>query len=160
VLTGCMGYQIGNRTLYPNHIHTVYVHMFGSNSFRRNLGERLTEAVMKEIELKTPYKVVGRSDADSILTGRIVGETKRVVAEDRFDNPRQVEVNLQVEVNWIDRHGGPLRPSRVVPLPPPAAMVGGTATVLPEAGQSLAVSHQRAVQRVAEQIVSMMEMPW
>ena len=49
---GCAGYQIGNQSLFPQEIHTVYVPVFKSNSFRRNLGERLTEAVVKEIEEK------------------------------------------------------------------------------------------------------------
>ena len=50
LLGGCAGYQIGNQSLYPQEIRTVYVPMFQSISFRRNLGERLTEAVVKEIE--------------------------------------------------------------------------------------------------------------
>src|SRR4030042_6722660 len=87
VLWGCAGYQIGNQTLYPGHIRTVYVPMFESTSFRRNLGERLTEAVMKEIELKTPYKVVGTPDADSVLTGRIVDGGKHLVGESRSGEP-------------------------------------------------------------------------
>ena len=41
-------------------VSTVYVPMIESGSYRRDLGERLTEAVAKQIELKTPYKVVGR----------------------------------------------------------------------------------------------------
>ena len=68
---GCVGYRIGTESLYPCNIHTVYVPVFESDSFRRYLGERLTEAVIKEIELKTPYKVTGDSEADSILSGRI-----------------------------------------------------------------------------------------
>ena len=69
VLCGCAGYQIGNRTLFPTHIHTVHVPTFESISFRRNLGERLTEAVVKEIEVRTPYKVVADPNADSVMTG-------------------------------------------------------------------------------------------
>src|ERR1051325_2587560 len=87
-LGGCAGYRAGTASLYPPDIHTVYVPIFESDSFRRNLGERLTEAVDKEIELKTPYKVVHTPDADSVLTGRILGDTKRVVVEDQNDQPR------------------------------------------------------------------------
>jgi hypothetical protein len=45
--------------------------MFESTSFRRNLGERLTEAVVKRSKTE-PYKVVSDPNADSVLTGRIV----------------------------------------------------------------------------------------
>ena len=37
-LAGCAGYQVGNQSLYPSHIHTVYVPIFESNSFRPFLG--------------------------------------------------------------------------------------------------------------------------
>jgi lipopolysaccharide assembly LptE-like protein len=160
LLVGCATpYQIGNRSLYPQDVRTVYVPIFDSDSFRRNLGERLTEAVMKEIENKTPYKVVGTSNADSILSGRIVGETKRVVAENRYDDPRKLDVNLRIEVSWIDRGGGIIYDG-CVSLPPELTTVSTSATFLPEYGQSVATAHQQAIQRVAEQVVGMMEAPW
>jgi len=160
LVAGCVGYQVGNWSLYPGHIRTVYVPMFESTSYRRNLGERLTEAVMKEIEAKTPYKVVGTPDADSVLTGRITGETKRVLVENRFDEPREVEVNLRVEVRWIDHRGEVIRQTEPIPLPRELALVGGSASLIPEVGQSVATAHQQAIQRLAEQIVGMMEAPW
>jgi hypothetical protein len=156
---GCATYQIGNQALYPQDIQTVYVPIFDSESFRRNLGERLTEAVSKAIENKTNYKVVGSSNADSVLAGRIVAENKRVIAENRYDDPRKLEVNLQVEVSWIDRHGGILYDGSV-PLPPELASVSGTAAFVPEYGQSVATAQQQAIQRLADQIVGMMESPW
>ncbi len=157
---GCAGYQIGSYTLYPADIHTVYVPVFASSSFRRQLGERLTEAVIKEIELKTPYKVVGDANADSILSGRITGETKRVLVENRFDEPREVETNLQVQVQWLDRQRNIIRQMEPVPVPPELVRITESATLIPEVGQSVAVAHQQAIHRLAEQIVSMMEAPW
>lgn len=157
---GCAGYQIGNQSLYPAHIHTVHVPMFESTSFRRNLGERLTEAVQKEIELKTPYKVVHDPNADSVLSGRIVGETKRLVVGSRGGDPREVQVNLRVEVRWIDRWGEVIRRAEPIPLPPEVTDVGASANVVPEVGQSVAVAHQQAISRLAEQIVALMEAPW
>lgn len=159
-LAGCAGYQIGNHTLYPADIHTVYVPVFASHSFRRQLGERLTEAVIKEIELKTPYKVVGDPNADSILSGRITGETKRVLVENRFDEPREVETNLQVHVQWLDRQRNLIRQMEPVPVPPELVSITESATLIPEVGQSVAVAHQQAIHRLAQQIVSMMEAPW
>jgi len=160
LLSGCAGYQIGNKTLYPADIHTVYVPVFASSSFRRQLGERLTEAVIKEIELKTPYKVVGDANADSILSGRITGETKRVLVENRYDEPREVETNLQVQVQWLDRQRNLIRQMEPIPVPPELVSITESATLIPEVGQSVAVAHQQAIQRLAQQIVSMMEAPW
>ncbi len=159
-LAGCAGYQIGAQSLYPGHIRTVYVPIFESASFRRNLGERLTEAVAKEIEQKTPYKVVADPGADSILTGRIVGETKRVVAQARSGEAREVEVKIHVEVSWLDRQGSAIRRSEAISLPAELVDVGSSATLVPEVGQSVATAHQQAIHRVAEQIVGLMENPW
>jgi hypothetical protein len=160
LLTGCAGYQIGNCTLYPADIHTVSVPIFQSNSFRRDLGERLTEAVIKEIELKTPYKVVNRSSADSVLVGRILSESKHVVANNRYDEPRQVEVDLKVQIQWLDRNNTCVRDIKPIPLPSELASITETSTLTPEVGQSVATAQQQAIQRLARQIVRMMEAPW
>ncbi len=157
---GCAGYQIGAQSLYPAHIHTVYVPIFESSSFRRNLGEQLTEAVQKRIEATTPYKVVGRSDADSVLSGRIIGETKRVVVGSTTGEAREVQVDLQVEVGWVDRRGAMIRQTQSIPLPTDVTNVGGSATFVPEIGQSVATAQQEAIGRVAQQIVGLMEAPW
>jgi len=161
LLAGCAGYHFGNQSLYPTHIHTVYVPIFGSNSFRRNLGERLTEAVQKQIELKTPYKVVGSAEkADSTLSGHIVGETKSLVVNSIEGDPRVAELNLAVEVSWVDHTGRTVRPCPTVPLPSELVSVSASSELVPEIGQNMAVSHQEAINDLAEQIVSLMEAPW
>jgi hypothetical protein len=159
-LPGCAGYQIGNRSLYPSDVQTIYVPMFESSSFRRNMGERLTEAVIKEIELKTPFQVVNTPNADSVLTGRITRDGKHVVVENRYGDPRATETRFQVEVQWIDRHTSAILREDTIPLGPASAMLLGTSEVVPEVGESIATSHQQAIQRLAQQIVAMMESPW
>ncbi len=161
-LAGCLGnpYRFGNQSLFPPGIETVYVPVFKSSSFRRDLGERLTEAVVKEIERRTPYKVVGNPHADTVLTGRIVGETKHLLVETLTGDPRDTEVHLQVEVSWTDLRGNPIRRCPPVPVPANCASFGGTSESVPEVGQSTATAQQQAIQRLAEQIVSLMEAPW
>ena len=56
-LGGCAGYQFGSQSLFNTpDIETVHVPVFQSSSFRRDLGEQLTEAVVKEIEKRTPVQ--------------------------------------------------------------------------------------------------------
>jgi hypothetical protein len=157
---GCAGYQIGNQSLYPLEVHTVYVPMFKSNSFRRNLGERLTEAVVKEIEAKTPYKVVNDPNADSILSGAIVHEGKTVLIPNLSGDAREVQTAMNVQVSWVDRKGRVLRDDKCIPLPSEIADVGGTGNIVPEVGQTVATAQQEAICRIAEQIVGLMEKPW
>ena len=103
-------YQVGTHSLYAPDIATVYVPMIESDSYRRDLGERLTEAVVKEIELKTPYKVVGTPDADSVLAAKLTSDTRRVLAENRYDDPRLYATELSAEVTWINRRRAPIVP--------------------------------------------------
>jgi hypothetical protein len=134
--------------------------VFQSDSLRRDLGEQLTEAVCKEIERRTPYKVVATPNADSVLSGKIVGEGKHLLVQNLNGDPREIEVNLRIVVSWIDRRGNVVRPCPPVPLPSELVDMNGASGVVPEVGQSVATGQQRVIRRLAEQIVSLMEAPW
>lgn len=159
--SGCAGYQLGNSTLFRQDIRTVYVPMFESDSLRRNLGERLTEAVVKEIENTSSFKVLSDPNAaDSVLSGKIVSEGKSVLAENRLDDPRDVDTSLVVVVNWFDRQGFAVSRACTISLAQQGFSIGQEADYIPEAGQSVSSAHQEAIQRIARQIVSQMESPW
>ena len=160
LLSGCAGYQFGNQSLYPSDIRTVFVPIFESDSFRRNLGERLTEAVVKEIELKTNYKVVGSPDADSILSGRIITERKNVLSETINGDVRELELSMTVKVNWVNRKGDLISRTQAIPLPADAASITAIAHDVPEYGRSIATTQQQMIDRLARQIVALMENPW
>jgi lipopolysaccharide assembly LptE-like protein len=157
---GCGRYMVGNRTLYPPDIQTVYVPMFDSNSYRRGLGEMLTEAVVKQIEARTPFKVVNTPDADSILTGKILTDTKGIMVKPPTDEQRLVQFNMRIEVSWLDRRGGLIQQTQSIPLPDSLLIVDQTSNYVPEAGQSISTVEMQDVQRLASQIVSLMESPW
>ncbi len=161
-LGGCAAYQIGNQSLYPSHIKTVHVPVFDSLSFRRNLGEQLTEAVIKEIETKTPYKVVGNpATADSVLTCKIIQDQRCLIVQDWYNDPRQMQLFFNVQVSWVDHKGDVLRDSQpIVITPATSTSLTSSSTLTAEVGQSGATAEQLALQRAAEQIVGMMEMPW
>jgi hypothetical protein len=158
---GCAGYRWGQRTLYRPDVQTVHVPIFQSDSFRRNLGERLTEAVVKEIQLKTPYRLATAETADSVLRGRIISETKDVVAEDYYDLPRVIATDLVVQIDWTNRQGNLLTNAVTVPLPDYLLNVGQVEQLIPEGGQSITTAQQQAIEQLAEQIVAQMELaPW
>lgn len=158
--SGCAGYQLGTGTLHRPEIRTVHVPVFESDSFRRFLGERLTEVVIKEIELQTPYKVVGSPDADSVLVGRIVDERKRVVGETKNDDARFIGTDMIVTINWYDRRGEALMPESGFALAPLTFFTASSGDFVPEAGQSLATAHQETIERLARQIVQQIEVRW
>lgn len=157
---GCLSHVVGNCTLYPPDVRTVSVQMFDSASYRRGLGERLSEAVVKEIELKTPFRVVNSPEADSVLSGRLMYDNKGVLVPDPSGLPRETQVNLRVQINWTDRHGMLIRQAQAIPIPPVLLEIDQTANYVPEVGHSHATAEQEAIQRLASQIVSLMEAPW
>lgn len=159
--SGCAGYQVGAGSLYAPDVTTVYVPMIESDSYRRDLGERLTEAVVKEIELKTPYKVVNTPDADSVLSARFVRDARRVLAENAFDDPRVYENELRAEVTWINRRRLAIVPMQTLAVPADLRVpINQNSNLIPEVGQSVASQQQQAIERLAQQIVSTMEAPW
>ncbi|HWA98798.1 MAG TPA: LptE family protein [Pirellulales bacterium] len=160
LLPGCMGYMVGNRTLYPPDIRTVYVPMFDSTSFRRGLGEEITEAVVKQIELKTPFKVVNTPDADSILSGKLIADTKGVLVKPPTDEQRLIQLNYRVEVSWLDRRGDQIRQTQSLPIPDSMVLIDQPTNYVPEVGQSISTATMQTVNNLAEQIVSLMEAPW
>ena len=161
---GCASYRFGNNTLYASNVRTIYVPVFQCDSYRTtpaiDVGERLTEEVCKEIEKRTPFKVVGsEAAADSVLTGRVVADTKRMVVESPTDQSRLVEMNYQVLVTWADR-GGTVIASGDVPLPAATVDVGQAASLVPEFGRSVVSTQQEAIVKLAQQVVGLMEEPW
>jgi hypothetical protein len=159
-LSGCASYQVGHRSLYRPDVRTVHVPIFESESLRPGLGERLTDAVIREIQLRTPYKVVATPDADSTLSGRVTHETKRVLARNRYNDARGIQEELDVEVSWISSRGDVLMQTTAIPFAPLGLNAANNSYFIPEAGQSLATAQQDAIERLAREIVGKMEIWW
>lgn len=157
---GCALYRFGNGSLYRNDIRTIHVPMVVSDSFRRDIGEQLGEAICKEIELKTPYKVVGSDRANSVLQVRLVTDTKRPLSQTIFGDARDIEMDYFAQSSWVDSRGDLIQKYSDVPLPPVLLNTSQAANFLTEAGQSQATARQEALKRLAEQIVGQLECGW
>ncbi|QDV21798.1 hypothetical protein Q31a_00770 [Aureliella helgolandensis] len=157
---GCAGYQLGSRSLFNPNIRTVHIPVIRNDTWRHNIGVQLTEAVIKVVELNTPYKVVGPANPDSTLTCRVATQTKRTVTEASTDEPRVIETLISLEVTWLDRQGNPLMENRFVPMGEFSYYFIQGADFVPEGGQSMATAQQKAVERLADQIVQQMEIRW
>jgi hypothetical protein len=162
LLPGCMGfgYQVGSRSLFGRDIQTVYVPMVEADPTRRHIAERLTEAISKRLEERSPYKVVGRPNADSVLECRIVAKNQRVSLVDEFNDPRQKSGDLILEVRWRDRRSQNIRQFDSLAWHDDATQVTASDSMVAEVGHSLLTSEQNQIDRIASQIVGMMESPW
>jgi hypothetical protein len=164
--SGC-GYIVGSP--YGPEIRTVHVPTFTNEAFddnyvadgfRRGFELRLTEAVQKQIQLRTPFKLVRNAGADTRLTGRLISANKRVSNQNKYDDPRELELSLALEVTWEDVRSGQVLAQRSVPIDAQVAQAVVNTSFAPETGQSLATATQDAVDQMARQVVSLMEAPW
>ena len=157
---GCAAYRFGPESLFVPGIRTVHVPIVRNDTFRHDLGVRLSEALVKEIEQRTPYKVTGDPSADSTLTCRISNESKSVLTETDSDDPRALDAALTVRASWTSRSGDMLTQNSLIPTEDLAITFGQDARFVPEAGQSIDSATQSAIESLAERIVSQMETRW
>lgn len=158
--SGCATYHFGSRSLYRDDIRTVYVPVAHNETFRHDLGPRLTEAVIRQIEMRTPYKVTGDPAADSVLSLRITTATKSVLTEAASDDPRALDSVVSAVVTWNDRLGNPLLQNHVAVDANLGTSLLQSNRFVPEAGQSIQTSLQATIDDLADRIVSQMEMRW
>ena len=149
-LSGC-GYRAGGP--YRADIQTVYVEMFGSKEFRRDLEFMLTEAVKKRIGSDTPYRVADRENADTILMGEVLEERQAAFAPDfRSRQPRDKQLTLAVRLRWTDARTGRLLVEQPVQLQ--------AVDYLPPAGETERLAQERAIDGLARQIVAHLYEDW
>ncbi|MDR2171824.1 MAG: LPS assembly lipoprotein LptE [Planctomycetaceae bacterium] len=162
ISSGCamLGYNVGMKNPYGSDVRTIYVPIFKSSVLRRDLSERLTEAVCKRIEARTTYKIVSRPTADSVLEGKIVQRTRGVSLTNGYNDPRQIIGNLSVEVRWQDRRKRDLMEFDPVAWNIGNAQLSVSEYLVPEFGQSELTAEQAEIDKIADQIVNMMELPW
>src|SRR5439155_14716826 len=113
--SGC-GYTVG--APFSPEIRSVHVPIFNSGSNRRFLEYQLTEAVQKQIQQRSHFRLVKEDEADTRLTGRIIDLRKSALGQTRNSDARELQANLQVEITWEDLRSGQIMREQRVPIPP------------------------------------------
>ncbi len=153
---GCMVGGIQSYTndwLHPRDVSSVYVEMFDTRSFRRGHEYALTSAICKQIESRTPYKIVSNRDtADTILSGELtIGQG--VLSSERYEGrPLEREVVVKVIFSWKNLKTGEILVNRE------QVMASGDYTS--KLNQDFAYAAEVAVNRAAERVVERMEQSW
>lgn len=156
-------------------IRTVYVPIALNTTYLRGVEFDLTKEVVRALGT-SPYRVTSdRNHADTELIMKVVANGKSTVLLNQLGEARDVEVRINIEVEWRDLrpgHTGDIlsNPKRFdpneAPLPgdvkasaPKAIplLVTPSATYVPELGGSSTTGQLLGVQRAARQIVNMME---
>src|SRR5262245_28635272 len=182
-----LGYTIGS--LHDTRYRTIYVPVVENKAFQsgplRGLEYRLTEAIQKEIERSSPYKVVSSRDrADTELLIAIVSTPKHILNRNQLNEIREGQMDLNVELVWRDvrsceilskptpTEGMNSEPEQEKPSPPPLlakptapppngkTLIQASGHFVPELGESQTTALAKGCKRLAVQIVSLMEKPW
>ena len=147
---GC-GYTM--KSIYPAGIHTIAVPIWKNNTFRRGLEFRLTEAIDKNIESRTPYRLAPMNQAQTELTGTIVSMSEGVLSNSFQTNlPQETQIILVVDFTWRNLHSGAVLSRRV--------NFAASSTEIPQIGQQLPDAEQMAVERMAKAVVNQMQKSW
>ena len=152
MLGGC-GYT--HQAMFPEDVGSVAVDIFANRTFYQGVEFDVTEAVIKEIELQTPYKVVPGDTADTALHATITRVQQHRLSRRRLGGLVQ-EMELQIRVNfeWQDlRTGKTLRQRRG--LKSTGRYIPAVAT-----GETFKTAQHEAAQRMARQIVAVMASQW
>lgn len=119
-----LGYS--TRPNYDTRYKTIYLPTFKNLTFYRGLEFNLTKALVREIEAKTPYKVVSdRGSADTVLKGTIMSLTKNILNRNQLNEVREAQTVMTAQIIWRDLHTGEILSARRKPgdlLPPGVAI--------------------------------------
>ena len=159
--TGCfsddptVGYTARNQ--HRTGIQTVAVPVWtrGKDVYRRDIEIDLTAALVKRIELDTPYKATKKDRADTVLTGSIDIITQQVLSfNPDTGQPREKQITFVVSFEWTDLRTGKVLVKRkdfevaVVYLPDPPY------------NENFFLGSQKLMDKLARRIVETMETDW
>jgi hypothetical protein len=145
------GYQW--RSLYREDVRTVAVPIFATRSFHRGVEISLSNALVKQLEAHSPYKVAPRERADSILEGEIVAvQIDAISLDSQTAVPQEQLYAVTINFTWKDLRTGRVLVER--------RNFQQTTPYYPTLGEGRFVGSQQAVERLAMGIVQELQADW
>lgn len=164
-LSGCGSYQTNGefnpkanrgyqwKSLYRENIQTVAIPIFTTRSYDRGVENLVTRAVIQQLELRTPYKVVPRDRAQTILEGEIESVDVSTISQNEDTLlPQEQLLRIRVNFTWKDIRSGRILVER--------RDFTQNATFYPTLGESRFVGTQSATSKLAIAIVQELEAEW
>lgn len=92
---------------YDTSVRTVAVPVFDNATMETGLGVELTDAVAKEIQRATPWRVVARASADTELLATVTDVSRRTLSEARGTGLSEEQaITVTVRFEWRDARTG------------------------------------------------------
>ncbi|MCA9290026.1 MAG: LptE family protein, partial [Phycisphaerales bacterium] len=136
-------------------VRTVSVPILENDTFHPSIALDLTDALVKEIQRRTPYNVTGEVRADTILSGRIRRVELDQLAKSKLTGlSEEVIVTVTIDFEWTD-----LRTGRTLVARESYAGQGVFNPSRP-VGEPVELGTLAVVQQLARDVVSEMRSAW
>jgi len=92
-----------SQSLYPLEFNSVSVQIFENKTMNRHIEMLLADALVKEIQYRTPYRIVNESVADTLLAGTITDVELHAINQSNstgLDN--EVLIKVTVDFEWLN----------------------------------------------------------
>jgi hypothetical protein len=142
-------------SIYRTGISTVAVPIFTNDTFVRDVEFTLTDALVKEIEARTPYKVTSQSNADTIVLGQIKDVQLDQLSKSRLTGlTEEGIVSVTIDFQWKDLRSGKVLVER--------RTYSGHGLFVPSqpSGEPIELGRFAAVQHLARDVVGEMRAEW
>jgi hypothetical protein len=141
------------RSLYREDVKSVAIDIFTSKEYVRGVEFALTKAIANQLEANTPYKIVPRERADTILEGQVISVSRDTISRDvQTAVPQEQLYVVSVDFVWKDLRNGRILVQR--------RNFEQTTTYYPTLGEGQFVGNQLAVEKLALGIVQEMQADW
>ncbi len=108
ISTGCGYHTAGNKVELPQNIRTIAIPGFVSQSQTFRIEQLLTDAVVREFNARTQYRVIhqAKGDADAVLKATVLSASATPLAYDsQTGRAASALVTVSIQVTLTDRQG-------------------------------------------------------
>ena len=131
----------------------VAVPIFKNKDYHRGVEFALSKAIVNQIEMRTPYKVVDREKADTVLEGEITDIEVHTISQDTSSAiPQEQLYDIKVNFTWKDQRSGLVLCNRT--------NFEQTTTFYPTLGEPEFEGSQSGVEKLALGIVQELQADW
>ena len=144
-----------NRSIFTDEVKTVAVPIALNSTYDRDIGFLLTDAVIKEIESRTPWKVTYASRAETVLNLTVTDVRLQTISLSNTTGlNEEVVVSLTVDLSWDDLESNQPIFARK------GFSAGGLFVPSQPSGEVLQIGQFQVIQQLATDIVDEMAASW
>jgi len=140
---------------FDENVQSVAVPIFRNETTSRGLEVRLTEAVIKQIQRRTPWHIASTERADTSLVGTITGVDLAVLSDDpRTGLAQEQAVQITIRFQWRDNRSGDILVSR------DKFTASSVFSPAREVGDRIELGQREAIEELANDVISQLRSSW